>query len=126
MNAEEDCHGVAVLQHIGGQFQREFAGDGHRILHLLFCRRKHFAFQHGGNQVNEPPGQVVARAFGRLRGLSDAKEGVITLIEEWLAKHRRTLKPDKKARVIRLAYEHCIAKGEVDAAHLRDMLSIAA
>jgi transcriptional regulator with XRE-family HTH domain len=56
----------------------------------------------------------------------DLMEGVIRLIEEWLAKHRRTLKPDKKARVIRLAYEHCVAKGEIDTAHLRDMLSLAA
>ena len=56
----------------------------------------------------------------------DLMEGVIRLIEEWLIKHRRALKPDKKARVIRLGYEHCIAKGEIDATHLREMLSVAA
>ena len=56
----------------------------------------------------------------------DLMESVIRLIEEWLTKHRRTLKPDKKARLIRLSYEHCITKGEVDATHLREMLSVAA
>ncbi len=71
------------------------------------------------------PGEAPVHVGRRVLDLN-LMEGVITLIEEWLAKHRRTLKPDKKARVIRLAYEHCIAKGEVDAAHLRDMLSIAA
>lgn len=55
----------------------------------------------------------------------DLMEGVIQLIEEWLAKHRRTLKPDKKARVIRLGYEHCMAIGEIDVTHLREILSIA-
>lgn len=56
----------------------------------------------------------------------DLMEAVIRLIEDWLVKHRRTLKPDKKARVIRLSYEHCVAKGEIDTTHLRDLLSIAA
>lgn len=56
----------------------------------------------------------------------DLMEGVIHLIEEWLTKHRRALKPDKKARLIRLGYEHCITKGEVDATHLRELLSVAA
>ena len=37
---------------------------------------------------------------------------------------RRVL--DMKARVIRLGYEHCITKGEIDATHLREMLSVAA
>lgn len=53
-------------------------------------------------------------------------EGVILLVEEWLATHRRALKPHKKARVIRLGYEHCVAQGKIDATHLREMLSIAA
>lgn len=53
-------------------------------------------------------------------------ESVIQLVEDWLTKHRRTLKPDKKARVIRLGYEHCVVKGEIDATHLREMLSLAA
>ncbi len=53
-------------------------------------------------------------------------ESVIALIEAWLVKHRRMLNPDKKALVIRLGYEHCVAKGELDAAHLRNFLSLAA
>jgi transcriptional regulator with XRE-family HTH domain len=56
----------------------------------------------------------------------DLLEEVIRLIEEYQAKHRRPIRPEKKARIIRLAYEHCIAKGRLDAAHLRDMLSLAA
>ncbi|TXH04464.1 MAG: XRE family transcriptional regulator [Nevskiaceae bacterium] len=56
----------------------------------------------------------------------DLMEGVIRLIEEWLSKHRRTLKPEKKARVIRLAYEHCVAKDKVDEAHVFTILSVAA
>ena len=56
----------------------------------------------------------------------DLMEGVIRLIEEYEAKHRRRLKPAKKARVIRLGYEYCVAKGEIDGAHLHEMLSLAA
>jgi transcriptional regulator with XRE-family HTH domain len=53
-------------------------------------------------------------------------EGVIQLVEEYEARNRRTLKPARKARIIRLGYEHCIAKGQVDGAHLLEMLSLAA
>ena len=51
---------------------------------------------------------------------------MIRLVEEYEAKHRRSLKPEKKARVIRLGYQHCIAKGQVDGTHLLEMLSLAA
>lgn len=51
---------------------------------------------------------------------------IIEMVEEWLSKHRRTLKPEKKARVIRLAYEHCADQQSVDSAHLQEMLSLAA
>lgn len=51
---------------------------------------------------------------------------IIEMVEEWLSKHRRTLKPEKKARVIRLAYEHCADEQNVDTAHLQEMLSLAA
>ncbi|TJY61137.1 helix-turn-helix transcriptional regulator [Sinimarinibacterium sp. CAU 1509] len=64
--------------------------------------------------------------FGKRVLDMDLMEGVIRLIEEWLVKHRRTLKPEKKARVIRLGYEHCVAKGGIDTTHLREMLSVAA
>lgn len=71
------------------------------------------------------PSENPAQIGGRVLDL-DLLESVIRLVEDWLTKHRRTLKPDKKSRVIRLAYEHCVAKGEVDAAHLSEMLSVAA
>lgn len=53
-------------------------------------------------------------------------EKIIEMVEEWLTKQRRTLKPEKKARVIRLAYEHCADQQGVDTAYLQDMLSLAA
>lgn len=64
--------------------------------------------------------------IGSRRLDADLLQGIIELIEEWLAKHRRALKPAKKARVVRLAYEHCIERGNVDTGHVREMLSLAA
>lgn len=69
----------------------------------------------------EEPVRVTTR---RLDG--DLLEAIVRLVEEWLAKNRRILKPPKKARLIRLAYEHCGEQGQVDTAHLNDMLSLAA
>lgn len=57
---------------------------------------------------------------------ADLLESIVCLIEGWLTKHRRVLKPEKKARVIRLAYEHCIEQGQVNAGHLNEMLFLAA
>lgn len=71
------------------------------------------------------PGEEPVLIGNRVLDL-DLLEGVIRLIEDWLTKHRRTLKAEKKARVIRLGYEHCVTKGEIDATHLREMLSVAA
>jgi hypothetical protein len=45
-------------------------------------------------------------------------DDVIRLIEKWLQKHQREISPDKKARVIRLAYEHCVEKGTIDSPQL--------
>jgi transcriptional regulator with XRE-family HTH domain len=73
------------------------------------------------NGPGEQPVKVTERRVD-----SDLLETLISMIEEWLTKNRRTLKPDKKARLIRLAYEHCSERGEVDSAHLKDMLSLAA
>lgn len=53
-------------------------------------------------------------------------EGIVCLVEEWLAKYQRTLRPEKKARVIRLAYDHCISLGQVDAGYVSQMLDLAA
>lgn len=69
----------------------------------------------------EEPVRVTAR---RLDG--ELLEAIVRLIEDWLIKNRRTLKPPKKARLIRLAYEHYSEQGQVDTSHLNDMLSLAA
>lgn len=71
------------------------------------------------------PGETPVVAGERLLDL-DLLQEIIRTVEEWLVKKRGMLKPEKKARVIRLAYEHCIEQGRVDAAHLKDMLSLAA
>lgn len=71
------------------------------------------------------PGEEPVLIGSRVLDL-DLLESVIRLVEGWLTKHHRTLSPEKKARVIRLGYEHCVAKGEMDATHLREMLSVAA
>jgi transcriptional regulator with XRE-family HTH domain len=63
---------------------------------------------------------------GQRRIHGDLLEQIVELIEDWLIKNRRALKPEKKARVIRLAYEHCSAKAKIDSAHLKEMLSLAA
>jgi len=73
-----------------------------------------------GGQDEEP------MFIGSRRLDADLLECIVELVEEWLTKHRRALKPAKKARVIRLAYEHCIEHGKVDTAHVREMLSLAA
>ncbi|MBS0437640.1 MAG: helix-turn-helix transcriptional regulator [Proteobacteria bacterium] len=56
----------------------------------------------------------------------DLLEKIMALIDGWLLKNRRSLVPVKKARVIRLAYEHCIGRGQVDAGYLQEMISLAA
>lgn len=53
-------------------------------------------------------------------------QNVIQLVDGWLTKHKRTMRPEKKARVISLAYEHCVENGKVDSDHLVGMLSLAA
>lgn len=73
------------------------------------------------NGPGEEPVRVTTR---RLDG--ELLEAIVRLIEDWLVKNRRTLKPPKKARLIRLAYEHYSEQGQVDTAHLNDMLSLAA
>lgn len=53
-------------------------------------------------------------------------EELIRVVETNLQRARKTLKPDKKARLIRLGYEHCMQAGKIDTRCLRDMLSLAA
>lgn len=71
------------------------------------------------------PGEEPVRVTER-RVDGELLEAIVQMIEEWLIKHRRTLKPPKKARLIRLAYEHYSEQGQVDTSHLNDMLSLAA
>ena len=51
---------------------------------------------------------------------------LLRLVDEWLERHRRTLRPDRKAQVICLAYEHCAVEGVIDSKRVQDMLSVAA
>jgi hypothetical protein len=51
---------------------------------------------------------------------------IMRLVEEWLERHDATLRCDKKAQLISLAYQRCSQAGAVDALHLQDMLSMAA
>lgn len=53
-------------------------------------------------------------------------EELIRIVESSLQRAHKTLRPDKKARLIRLGYEHCMQAGEIDAGRIRDMLSLAA
>jgi transcriptional regulator with XRE-family HTH domain len=53
-------------------------------------------------------------------------EELIRIVESSLQHAHKTLKPDKKARLIRLGYEHCMQAGEIDTGRIRDMLSLAA
>jgi transcriptional regulator with XRE-family HTH domain len=53
-------------------------------------------------------------------------ELLVELIEDWVQKHRKPIRPKKKAQLIRLAYDRFSEAGEVDQALLTDMLGLAA
>lgn len=53
-------------------------------------------------------------------------EEVVLAVEQWLQRRRKTLPPAKKARLMRLLYEHFLAKGEVEPDHVNEMLLLAA
>lgn len=53
-------------------------------------------------------------------------EELIRVVETNLQRVHKTLRPDKKARLIRLGYEHCMQTGKVDNGRIREMLSLAA
>jgi len=53
-------------------------------------------------------------------------EELIRIVESSLQRAHKSLKPDKKARLIRLGYEHCMQAREIDTGRIRDMLSLAA
>lgn len=71
-----------------------------------------------------PGTEVVMAGQRRLDG--ELLERVIALVDDGLRKSRRALKPDKMARLIRLAYEHCVEQGAIDKARIAEMLSLAA
>jgi len=71
-----------------------------------------------------PGGAPVMAGQRRLDG--DVLERVIALVDDGLRKSRKTLKPEKMARLIRLAYEHCVEHGTIDKPHISEMLSLAA
>ncbi len=71
------------------------------------------------------PGDSPVRS-GERRLNGDLLERIVELIEGWLVRNRKTLRPEKKARVIRLAYEHCAPSTDVDSEYVNEMLSLAA
>lgn len=56
----------------------------------------------------------------------DLLEEVARIVERGLQRASKTLKPDKKARLIRLAYERCALAGQLNAEEIRNLLSLAA
>ncbi|HET8555210.1 MAG TPA: helix-turn-helix transcriptional regulator [Rhodanobacteraceae bacterium] len=53
-------------------------------------------------------------------------EDVVRVVEGGLHRANKKLKPDKKARLIRLAYERCMLAGEINRQEIHDLLSLAA
>lgn len=55
-------------------------------------------------------------------------ETIFQMVEEWQDQNRKVFKPAKKARLIRLLYEHCIELEDVkvDPVYVNDMLLLAA
>jgi len=53
-------------------------------------------------------------------------EEVVRMVERSLHHAGKKLSPDKKARLIRLAYERCMHGGKTDARGIRDLLLLAA
>lgn len=53
-------------------------------------------------------------------------EEIVRMVFEWQRKQRKSLKPDKLARVIRLAYDTCADDGGLDRGRLHQMMTLAA
>lgn len=53
-------------------------------------------------------------------------EAVVRAVENGLQSAGKKLTPNKKARLIRLAYERCMLAGRVNTHEVRDLLSLAA
>ena len=98
---------------------------GEREMPLAVLRELYERFGIDPVWIMTGPGDVPLMA-GQRQIDTDLLERVILLVEEGLRKSHRTLKPDKMARLIRLAHEHCAEQGAVDAPRVREMLSLAA
>jgi len=90
------------------------------VLHALYSR-----FSVDPVWIIAGPGAEPVMA-GQRRLDGDLLEQVIALVNDGLRKSGRTLKPEKMARLIRLAYEHCAERGEADKPRIAEMLSLAA
>lgn len=53
-------------------------------------------------------------------------EQIIEGVEKYLDQRRRKLKPDKKAKLIAILYEHFYGEGEIDPAYVNSVVSVAA
>ncbi len=51
-------------------------------------------------------------------------EDIIVLVEQQLTSRRFKLAPQKKARLIRLIYDHCMEEGQIDSAYIKEMISL--
>lgn len=71
------------------------------------------------------PGVTPVSTFERRLDLGLLEE-LERIVEDALRRTHKTLKPAKKARLIGLAYAHCMRAGKVDAGEVCDMLSLAA
>ncbi len=65
--------------------------------------------------------------LGNRRLETDLLEQIIRFIETWAVGHPGSrLSADRKAKVIRLAYEYCVHPGVLDAAHINELLTLIA
>ena len=51
-------------------------------------------------------------------------ELIVELIEQWLLERKKSLSPQKKGRLVRLAYEYGARSGDLDQTHLKNMLEL--
>lgn len=53
-------------------------------------------------------------------------EMLVEIVEDWVQKHRKPIRPKKKAQLLRVLYDRFSETGQVDQTLLSDMLKIAA
>jgi transcriptional regulator with XRE-family HTH domain len=129
---------LAAIRAVSGENQQAFAESlglsprayanyerGEREMPVVLFRSLHDRYGVDPIWLLKGPGDAPVRASQRRIDMA-LLEQVIRIVEEGLLKARKALKPEKKARVIRLAYEHCAEQGAPDTARIREMLSLAA